>query len=120
MGHARLSGTTGAMAARARTRCGKRGSALGRRGRSGCNTHGRGNGVRAFARLYAALDETTKTNAKVDAMAEYFRIAAPADAAWAVYFLTGNRPKRLTGVRKLAAWAMELADVPEWLFSECY
>jgi DNA ligase-1 len=76
--------------------------------------------LKAFSRLYAALDETTRTNAKVDAMAEYFRSVAPADAAWAVYFLTGNRPKRLIGVRKLAAWAMELADVPDWLFSECY
>jgi DNA ligase-1 len=76
--------------------------------------------LRTFSRLFADLDETTKTNAKVDAMAAYFRIAAPADAAWAVYFLTGNRPKRLIGVRKLAQWAMEIADVPDWLFSECY
>lgn len=76
--------------------------------------------MREFSRLFAALDETTRLNAKVDAMAEYFRTAHAADAAWAVFFLTGNRPKRLIGVRKLAAWAMEIADVPEWLFSECY
>lgn len=73
-----------------------------------------------FARLYSALDETTRTTGKVAAMAEYFASAAPADAAWAVYFLSGGRPKRLIPVRRLSAWAMECAGIPEWLFDECY
>src|SRR5438045_2622911 len=51
--------------------------------------------MRAFACLYAALDETTATNEKVAALVEYFRSAPPEDAAWAVHFLTGRRPKRL-------------------------
>lgn len=76
--------------------------------------------MKRFARLFAALDETTRTGEKVTAMAEYFAGAAPADAAWAVYFLGGGRPKRLIPVRRLSAWAMERADVPEWLFGECY
>jgi DNA ligase 1 len=76
--------------------------------------------VRRFARLFAALDETTKTNAKVAAMVDYFAVADAADAAWAVWFLSGNRPKRLIPVRRLASWAMELADVAPWLFDECY
>ena len=76
--------------------------------------------MRRFARLYAALDATTRTNEKVAAMAAYFGDAPAADAAWAVWFLSGGRPKRLVPVRRLAAWAMELAAVPEWLFDECY
>lgn len=76
--------------------------------------------MKAFARLYADLDATTSTNRKVAAMAEYFSHSAPADAAWAVYFLAGGRPKRLIPVRRLAAWAMEEAQVPEWLFEESY
>jgi DNA ligase-1 len=76
--------------------------------------------VKRFARLFAALDETTRTGEKTAAMAEYFASAAPADAAWAVYFLSGGRPKRLIPVRRLSAWAMESADIPEWLFAECY
>jgi DNA ligase-1 len=76
--------------------------------------------VRRFAQLYAAIDETMRTNEKVDAMVEYFRVAEPADAAWAVWFLSGGRPKRLIPVRRLAAWAMEETGVPEWLFAECY
>jgi DNA ligase-1 len=76
--------------------------------------------VKAFAALYAELDETTKTGEKVDALAAYFASAPPEDAAWAVHFLSGRRPTRLVGARKLAAWAMEAADVPELLFAECY
>ena len=35
--------------------------------------------MRRFAALYAELDETTKTGAKVDALAAYFADADPAD-----------------------------------------
>jgi DNA ligase-1 len=76
--------------------------------------------VKRFALLFATIDETTRTNEKIDAMVGYFRSAEPADAAWAVWFLSGGRPKRLIPVRRLAAWAMDEAAVPEWLFSECY
>ena len=53
-------------------------------------------------------------------MSRYFTAADPADAAWAVYFLSGHRPKRLVPVRRLAAWAMEESVVPDWLFEESY
>jgi DNA ligase-1 len=76
--------------------------------------------VKAFAELYAALDETTKTNEKVAALTRYLKIAPPEDAAWAVNFLIGRRPKRLLESRKLAQWAIEEAGIPDWLFGECY
>jgi DNA ligase-1 len=76
--------------------------------------------VKAFADLYAALDETTKTNAKIAAMAGYFRSAPPEDTAWAVHFLIGRRPKRLIPTRDLVAWAIEEANIPDWLFGESY
>lgn len=76
--------------------------------------------MKQFAQLYAAIDSTTSTNRKVEAMAEYFGNAPPADSAWAVYFLSGGRPKRLIPVRRIAAWAMEQSGIPEWLFEESY
>lgn len=76
--------------------------------------------MRRFAELYAALDATTKTNAKVDAMAAYFEAAPPADAAWALFFLTGERLKRLIGSRTLRAWAQDLAGLPDWLVDDSY
>lgn len=76
--------------------------------------------MRAFAALYAALDETTKTSVKVEALRAYFAAATPADAAWALFFLSGRTIRRLLGVRKLHAWALEETGVPAWLFAESY
>jgi DNA ligase 1 len=76
--------------------------------------------VKRFAQLFTAIDETNRTNEKVEAMVQYFRDADPADAAWAVYFLSGGRPKRLIPVRRLAEWAMAEAGIADWLFEESY
>jgi DNA ligase-1 len=76
--------------------------------------------MKRFSRLYTALDETTATNEKVAALVEYFVSAPPADAAWAVHFLIGRRPKRLVSAPRLRMWAAEEAGVPGWLFEESY
>jgi DNA ligase-1 len=76
--------------------------------------------MKAFAQLYTTLDETTKTNEKVDALAAYFRNVAPEDAVWAIHFLIGRRIKRLIETRKLVEWAIAEAGVPEWIFGDCY
>ncbi len=76
--------------------------------------------MKAFADLYAALDQTTKTNGKIAALTRYLSQAPPEDAAWAISFLIGRRPKRLLESRKLAEWAIAEAGVPDWLFGECY
>ncbi len=76
--------------------------------------------MKDFAALYTALDETTATNQKVAAMVAYFRSAPPADAAWAVHFLSGWRPRRLIRAGDLRRWAALAAAIPEWLFEESY
>src|SRR5690349_15250478 len=76
--------------------------------------------MRRFALLYEQLDRTTSTNAKVAALASYFRDAPSADAAWALYFLTGQRLKRLLPGRSLGSWAAEAAGIPDWLLGESY
>jgi DNA ligase-1 len=76
--------------------------------------------MRAFADLYSALDETTRTNEKIDALVSYFRAAAPEDAVWAIHFLIGRRIKRLIETRRLVAWAVAEAGLPEWIFGDCY
>ena len=76
--------------------------------------------MKDFAALYTALDETTATSEKVAALVAYFRSADAADAAWAVHFLSGRRPKRLVRANDLRTWAAEAAAVPEWLFDEWY
>jgi len=76
--------------------------------------------MRRFTALFVALDSTTGTNEKVEALAQYFREASPHDAAWAAYFLTGRKLKRLVGSRDLRLAAMGAAGVPEWLFDASY
>ncbi|MCQ4294712.1 ATP-dependent DNA ligase [Pseudomonas stutzeri] len=76
--------------------------------------------MRAFATLYSRLDATTSSNAKLAAMRDYFREADPADAAWAVYFLSGGRPRQLVPTRVLRETAMQASGLPEWLFEESY
>ena len=75
--------------------------------------------MRRFARLYDAIDRTTSTNAKVAAMSEYFAAAPPADAAWAVYFLTGRRLKRLVSYIAIRDWTLAATGLAAWMLEEC-
>ena len=76
--------------------------------------------MREFARLYAELDETTATSRKLEALQAYFSSAAPENAAWAVYFLAGGKPRQAVPVKLLRQYATEFAGLDEWLFDECY
>jgi DNA ligase-1 len=76
--------------------------------------------MKAFAQLYARLEETNKTQDKVAALRTYLAAARPADAAWAVFFLIGRKPRQVVPTRKLATWAAAEAGIPDWLFEECY
>ena len=76
--------------------------------------------MKAFAELYSRLDATTSSNAKLSAMRDYFASVPPEDAAWAVYFLAGGRPRQLVPTKLLREQAMMLGKLPEWLFEESY
>jgi DNA ligase 1 len=76
--------------------------------------------MKAFAALYRRLDETTKTNEKIAALAEYFSAAQPASAAWAIYFLTGRKLKRAITTRELREACLTATGLSEWLFDESY
>lgn len=76
--------------------------------------------MKQFADLYARLDATNSSNAKLAALKDYFRAAPAEDAAWAVYFLAGGRPRQLVPTRLLRALALYGSGVSEWLFEESY
>lgn len=73
-----------------------------------------------FARLYSELDESNRTAEKVAALERYFREAPPADAAWAAWFLAGNRPPRAVSSTLLRRWVAEETGLPEWMVEECH
>ncbi|MGN3963680.1 ATP-dependent DNA ligase [Burkholderia gladioli] len=76
--------------------------------------------MKRFAALYAALDATTSTQVKLEALVVYFSAAEPEDAAWASYFLAGGKPRQSVPTRLLAQCARDRAGLPDWLFEESY
>lgn len=76
--------------------------------------------MKRFARLYAELDASTGTLAKVAALRRYFAEAPAADAAWAVYFLAGGKPRQTINARALRDFAIDASGLPAWLFEESY
>lgn len=76
--------------------------------------------MRSFVDLYFAMDATNKTNEKVAAMIAYFQTAPAEDAAWALAFLTGRRPRVPVKRPLLRQWCLEVTGIDEWLFDECY
>jgi DNA ligase-1 len=76
--------------------------------------------MKRFAALFAELDASTATSAKVAALRRYLAEVDDADAAWAVYFLAGGKPRQLIKTAQLRALATETAGLPEWLFEACY
>ena len=76
--------------------------------------------MKLFSKLFTELDSTTSTNAKLAAMQRYFEQASPQDAAWAVYFLSGGKPRQVVKTASLRALACAAAGIEDWLFDECY
>lgn len=76
--------------------------------------------MKRFSHLYTELDATTSTNDKVAALQRYFASATPQDAAWAVYFLAGGKPRQVVPTSQLRVLACQAARIDDWLFEESY
>ncbi len=77
-------------------------------------------GLAMFATLVIQISSSTKTNDKLDALAEYFTLADEKDKVWVIAIFSGRRPKRIVSSTLLAEWCIELANIKGWLFTECY
>ncbi|MBN9887345.1 ATP-dependent DNA ligase [Salipiger abyssi] len=76
--------------------------------------------MKAFSRLFTAIDQSTKTSVKTAALAEYFRNAPEEDRLWTIALFSGRRPKRAVTTTQLREWAAERAGLPLWLVEESY
>jgi DNA ligase-1 len=80
--------------------------------------------MRDFAALYQRLDRTSATSEKLTALADYFRAAAPEDAAWALWLLSGGKvggtKARIASNGELRAWVAQEAGIPSWLVEASY
>ncbi len=76
--------------------------------------------MKDFASLFAALDETNKTNEKVRVLKEYFISVSDEDKIHTLALFTGRKPKRQINSSLVKLWAIEMANIPQWLFEESY
>ncbi len=76
--------------------------------------------MRDFVTMFEAIDGTTRTNQKIDAIVHYLRQAEDTDKVFAIAILTGNKPKRPVKTTDLRLWASELSGTPLWLVEESY
>ena len=76
--------------------------------------------MKTFASLIETLDSTNKTNEKVAALSDYFRLASPEDALWTIALLSHRRPPRPLTTTQMREWAAALCQLPDWLFEETY
>jgi DNA ligase-1 len=76
--------------------------------------------MKQFSDLISSIEITNKTNAKIEALAHFFRIASDKDKLWLIALFTGKRPSRPVKTTLMKEWCMELTELPEWLFLESY
>ncbi len=76
--------------------------------------------MRQFAELVMQLGSSTKTNDKLEALVNYFTYADDKDKVWVIAIFSGRRPKRAVNTTQLATYAVELINLPFWLFEESY
>ncbi len=73
-----------------------------------------------FVELFLKLDQTNKTNDKIEALEDFFRHAPSSDRLWMIALFTGRQPKRTVSSRYLKEWTIEKTQLPEWLYEETY
>jgi DNA ligase 1 len=76
--------------------------------------------MKQFASLFEQLDQTNKTNVKVEILKQYFEEASDDDKVWAMALFSHRKPRRQVNSTMLRQWAVEAAGLPLWLFEESY
>ncbi|WP_334056033.1 ATP-dependent DNA ligase [Polaribacter sp. P097] len=76
--------------------------------------------MKDFSNLISAIEITNKTNAKIEALVNYFKVAPDKDKLWLIALFTGKRPSRPVKSNLMKEWCMQVTQLPEWLFLESY
>lgn len=76
--------------------------------------------MRAFATLYRELEESPSLRRKQEALSRWLVQAAPLDAAWGIWLLSGGRLRGLARSGELRRWLADVAGLPDWLVEESY
>ncbi|MGN6295801.1 MAG: ATP-dependent DNA ligase [Ginsengibacter sp.] len=78
------------------------------------------NGLQLFAELVTELSSSTKTNDKLQSLVDYFATGPDEDKVWVIALFSGRRPRRAVNLKLMRQWCIDLAKIPDWLFTECH
>lgn len=76
--------------------------------------------MKRFSQLIQELELSNKTTDKINALVSYFNEADNMDKPYVIAMFTGKKPKRPISTTLIKQWAIELSNVPDWLFAESY
>ena len=76
--------------------------------------------MKQFARLVAAVDQTTQEEAKVKAMAAFLSSVGEEDKMWMLALFCQKKPKRSLKTAQLREWVAEYLAMPDWLIEVSY
>ena len=75
--------------------------------------------MKAFADLFAALEDAAETGDQVALLTDYLRNVPVEDRPWAVQLLTGEPPEKTVTPQQLREWICQVSGTPDWLFGPC-
>ena len=76
--------------------------------------------MKGFVEMIQAIDGSTKTAVRIQAMVKYFEEASDQDKVWTIALFSGRRPRRSVSSTLLRQWAAGEANIPDWLFEDTY
>ncbi len=76
--------------------------------------------MKKFTELFAQLDQAIEPEVKIAALADYFARADKRDCLWTIAILSNRRPKRALTTARLGERAVDLGEIPLWLFDASY
>ncbi len=74
--------------------------------------------MKHFVKLYNAITHTDNKDENIKSLLQYFEVSEDADKLWAIALFSHKRPKRLLNSKVLKSWALDYANLSEWLFDE--
>lgn len=76
--------------------------------------------MNAFVQLFFDLEQTQSTREKVHVLVRYFQQTGETEGCWVPALFLGKTGLKRISSRILKEAAMEVAEIPEWLFQETY
>lgn len=76
--------------------------------------------MKAFAELYRRLEYARSPKKKAELLCRYFDSVSEADKLWTIAIFSGKKVRSGISVNLLREFALEMTELEEWLFDECY